>query len=61
MAAGNLAADVWAGVGAELAWEFGLVGSVPETDKIDAIAHLVRKRARRSLLLAAASETSERA
>eukprot|EP00959_Pyramimonas_sp_CCMP1952_P202906 4243603-Pyramimonas_sp.AAC.1 len=60
-AAGNLAADVWAGVWAELAWEFGLVRTAPDTDRIDSIAHLVRKRARRALMLAASSETGERA
>eukprot|EP00959_Pyramimonas_sp_CCMP1952_P303728 6356053-Pyramimonas_sp.AAC.1 len=39
-AAGNAAADIWAREGAELAWESGLVGEDPQTDRIDAIASL---------------------
>ena len=57
----NMAAYIWAGRAAELAWERGVVGALPRTDAIDSVEAMVRRRARRALIDPAAAENSTKA
>jgi ribonuclease HI len=56
LALGNASADVLAGAAAEGGRRAGLIGTAPRTDEIDAIASLVRRRARKALELASAAD-----
>eukprot|EP00959_Pyramimonas_sp_CCMP1952_P216663 4531442-Pyramimonas_sp.AAC.1 len=60
-AMGNMAAGIWAGRAAVLAWERGATRDLPRTKAVDFAAAMIRRRARRALKDSAAVETLSKA
>eukprot|EP00959_Pyramimonas_sp_CCMP1952_P316591 6626577-Pyramimonas_sp.AAC.1 len=55
-----MTADQWVGRASELAGERGLLADMPDTDQVDALAALIRRRARRAMIEASAAEPRAR-